>query len=66
MQHCNVISVVFIAVPFVIQGHFSGEPINIGRLTDIIDELSQFSLPIWVTEFDWAGDNVRHIRELYA
>ena len=45
----------------VIQGHFGGEAINIGRVTDIIEELSQFNLPIWVTEFDWAGDNVRHI-----
>lgn len=47
-----------------IQGHFGGGEINIGKVTDIINDLSQFNLPIWVTEFDWAGDNVRskHLR----
>ena len=42
-----------------VQGHFGGNPINIDRVTDIIRDLAQFNLPIWVTEFDWAGSNVR-------
>ena len=42
-----------------VQGHFGGTTINIELVTGIIKDLAQFNLPIWVTEFDWAGDNVQ-------
>ena len=48
-----------VTVNVVVQGHFGGTPINIERVTAIIKDLAQFNLPIWVTEFDWAGDNVQ-------
>jgi len=44
-----------------VQGHFGGNPINIDRVTDIIKDLAQFNLPIWVTEFDWSGSNPNHV-----
>lgn len=43
-----------------VQGHFGGHPIDIEKVTDIITDLSEFNLPIWVTEFDWAGNNADH------
>jgi len=50
-----------------VQGHFGGNPINLDKVSDIIKDLAQFNLPIWVTEFDWAGsnpDHVEHARQL--
>ena len=40
-----------------VQGHFGGQTINIGKVQGIIETLGQFSLPIWVTEFDWPGNS---------
>ena len=31
--------------------------INIGKVQGIIETLGQFSLPIWVTQFDWPGNS---------
>ena len=42
-----------------VQGHFGGSTINIEKVQNIISDLAQFNLPIWVTEFDWSGSNVR-------
>ena len=51
-----------------VQGHFGGHAINIDRVTEIITDLAQFNLPIWVTEFDWSGNNVRlrNIHSIYC
>jgi len=43
-----------------VQGHFGGHAINIDWVTEIITDLAQFNLPIWVTEFDWSGNNADH------
>ena len=37
------------------------------QVKSLIEELGQFGLPIWVTEFDWSGsesDHSQHARQL--